>query len=111
MSRLTSALLLVSLVASTAVSSAASAPGGAKAGNLTVETVLAKALAARGNTAPVPSEIEIWTIHELGVDGTLRRVSRGRDWTETRTRDGFVTADGSSRGTTWRQNENGEVIV
>jgi Aspartyl protease len=78
---------------------------------MTLEALLAKAQAARGNTAPSRNETEIWKIHELGVDGTLRRVSRGRDWTETRTRDGIQTADGSSGGATWRQNENGEVIV
>jgi hypothetical protein len=78
---------------------------------MTLETLLAKVQAARGNTAPARNEIEVWKIHELGVDGTLRRVSRGRDWAETRTRDGIATADGSSGGATWRQNENGEVIV
>jgi predicted aspartyl protease len=115
MSRTSSSLVLAALVSITTASVPAPAPGaGAEAvgsANPAIDAVLAKVQAARGNTAPVQNETELWRIHEFGSDGTLRRVSRGRDWTETRTRDKLVTAEGSSGGTTWRQNENGEVIV
>jgi predicted aspartyl protease len=116
MSRFRTARVCTLLVAAVTLLAATPAPGpgspgAAGGGDMTLETLLAKAQAARGNAAPARNEIEVWKIHELGLDGTLRRVSRGRDWTETRTRDGIATADGSSGGVTWRQNENGEVIV
>ncbi len=73
--------------------------------------VLAKARVASGSTKPVAGETLFWKIHAQGLDGTLKRVARGRDWIETTTLGPFVTAEGEFGGTGWHQNENGEVVL
>ena len=78
---------------------------------LTVADIVAKWRAASGTGRPVANEIQVWKIHQFGVDGTTRIVTRGRDSTATTQLGSFVTATGFSGGKPWRQNANGQILA
>ena len=82
----------------------------ARAEDLTVDELLAKARAGLPKTTPA-SEVEDWTAHSEGLDGSWHVVRRRADVKVTLVLGPFVAASGVVAGQRWHQTDNGTTVL
>lgn len=86
------------------------ANGAARADDLTVDQVLAKARAALPKTQPA-SEVEDWTVTSEGLSGSWHVVRRRADMRSALALGPFVAAYGIVAGQRWHQTDNGTTVL
>jgi len=82
----------------------------ARAGDLTLDEVLANSRGALPKTQP-SSEIEDWSVSAQGLAGRWRVVRRQADLKSTMTLGPFVAAFGVAHGQRWHQTDNGTTVL